>query len=37
MDRETIAISHKELDRVGVIRKVADRELVQREGRCSWA
>jgi len=31
MDRETIAMSHKELDRIGVIRKVADRELVQRE------
>lgn len=31
MDRETIAMSHKELDRVGVIRKVADQGLVQRE------
>ena len=29
MDRETIAMSHKELDRVGVIRKVLDRELKQ--------
>jgi transposase len=31
MDRETIAMSHKELDRVGVIRKVVDGVLVQRE------
>ncbi len=31
MDRETIAMSHKELDRVGVIRKVVDGELIQRE------
>lgn len=31
MDRETIAMSHRELDRVGVIRKVVDGELVQRE------
>ena len=31
MDRETVAMSHKELDRVGVIRKVVDGELVQRE------
>lgn len=31
MDRETIAMSHKELDRVGVICKVVDGELVQRE------
>ena len=31
MDRETIAMSHKELDRVGVIRKVVDGEWVQRE------
>lgn len=30
MDRETIAMSHRELDRVGVIRKVVDGELVQR-------
>lgn len=31
MDRETIAMSHKELDRVGVIRKVVDGVLLQRE------
>lgn len=31
MDRETVAMSHQELDRVGVIRKVVDGELVQRE------
>lgn len=31
MDRERVAMSHKELDRVGVIRKVVDGALVQRE------
>ena len=31
MDRETIAMSHRELDRVGVIRKVVDGALIQRE------
>jgi len=31
MDRETIAMSHRELDRVGVIRKVVDGALLQRE------
>lgn len=31
MGRETIVMSHKELDRIGVIRKVADGVLVQRE------
>lgn len=31
MDRETIAMSHRELDRVGVIRKVVDGLLLQRE------
>jgi len=31
MDRETIAMSHRELDRVGVIRKVVDGTLIQRE------
>lgn len=30
MDRETIAMSHRELDRVGVIRKLVNRELRQR-------
>ena len=30
MDRETIAMSHKEIDRVGVIRKVVDGEMKQR-------
>lgn len=31
MDRETIAMSHRELDRVGVLRKLVDRELRQSE------
>jgi predicted DNA-binding protein (UPF0251 family) len=30
VDRETIAMSHRELDRVGVMRKLIDRELRQR-------
>lgn len=30
MDRETIAMSHRELDRVGVMRQLIDRELRQR-------
>jgi len=36
MDRETIAMSHKKLDRLGVIRKVLDGDLKQAEagGRC---
>lgn len=31
MDRETVAMSHKELDRAGVIRQVVDGKLKQRE------
>jgi hypothetical protein len=31
MDQETIAMSHRELDRLGVMRKLVDRQLRQRE------